>query len=108
MKSGVIPINPTIIRVMRVLRIARGMHPVPHSPRHHLIPNDPTVLKLLKMAKGIRALLDTVVQALPQVGNLGLLFFLLFFIFAALGVELFGRLGGCQMLNIDGGLILIR
>lgn len=27
-----------------------------------------------------------------QVGNLGLLFFLLFFIFAALGVELFGRL----------------
>lgn len=45
------------------------------------------------MAKGIRALLDTVMQALPQVGNLGLLFFLLFFIFAALGVELFGRLG---------------
>ena len=38
------------------------------------------------------AVLDTVVQALPQVGNLGLLFFLLFFIFAALGVELFGKL----------------
>jgi len=44
------------------------------------------------MASGIRALLDTVVQALPQVGNLGLLFFLLFFIFSALGVELFGRM----------------
>ncbi|CAF0780786.1 unnamed protein product [Rotaria sp. Silwood1] len=74
MKSGqVLPINPTLIRVMRVLRIAR-------------------VLKLLKMATGIRALLDTVIQALPQVGNLGLLFFLLFFIFAALGVELFGKL----------------
>lgn len=29
----------------------------------------------------------------PQVGNLGLLFMLLFFIYAALGVELFGRLG---------------
>lgn len=28
------------------------------------------VLKLLKMAKGIRSLLDTVIQALPQVGNL--------------------------------------
>lgn len=27
----------------------------------------PTVLKLLKMATGMRALLDTVVQALPQV-----------------------------------------
>ncbi|CAF3704659.1 unnamed protein product [Adineta steineri] len=74
MKSGhILPINPTLIRVMRVMRIAR-------------------VLKLLKMAKGIRALLDTVIQALPQVGNLGLLFFLLFFIFAALGVELFGKL----------------
>ncbi|XP_072167756.1 voltage-dependent T-type calcium channel subunit alpha-1H-like [Diadema setosum] len=73
MESDIIPINPTIIRIMRVLRIAR-------------------VLKLLKMAKGIRALLETVFLALPQVGNLGLLFFLLFFIFAALGVELFGRL----------------
>jgi len=54
------------------------------------------------MAKGIRALLDTVMQALPQVGNLGLLFFLLFFIFAALGVELFGRLGKfkCFITNV--------
>lgn len=84
------------------------------------------VLKLLKMATGMRALLDTVVQALPQVslftgcfsvfcqmilhipqmmlcwcgfscifqvGNLGLLFMLLFFIYAALGVELLGKLG---------------
>ncbi|XP_050174883.1 voltage-dependent T-type calcium channel subunit alpha-1G isoform X10 [Myiozetetes cayanensis] len=68
-----LPINPTIIPIMRVLRIAR-------------------VLKLLKMAVGMRALLDTVMQALPQVGNLGLLFMLLFFIFAALGVELFGDL----------------
>uniref|UniRef100_A0A4W5NSF4 Calcium channel, voltage-dependent, T type, alpha 1G subunit n=1 Tax=Hucho hucho TaxID=62062 RepID=A0A4W5NSF4_9TELE len=51
-----------------------------------------SVLKLLKMAVGMRALLDTVMQALPQVGNLGLLFMLLFFIFAALGVELFGDL----------------
>ncbi|CAF3878505.1 unnamed protein product [Rotaria sp. Silwood1] len=31
------------------------------------------VLKLLKMAKGIRALLDTVIQALSQVGNLDVL-----------------------------------
>ncbi|XP_078136114.1 voltage-dependent T-type calcium channel subunit alpha-1G [Sander vitreus] len=71
--GNTLPINPTIIRIMRVLRIAR-------------------VLKLLKMAVGMRALLDTVMQALPQVGNLGLLFMLLFFIFAALGVELFGDL----------------
>lgn len=63
--------NPSIIRVMRLLRIAR-------------------VLKLLKMASGVRKLLETVIEALPQVGNLGLLFLLLFFVFAALGVELFG------------------
>jgi hypothetical protein len=36
-----------------------------------------------------------IVDWLPvcQVGNLGLLFMLLFFIYAALGVELFGELG---------------
>ncbi|XP_017551399.2 voltage-dependent T-type calcium channel subunit alpha-1G isoform X7 [Pygocentrus nattereri] len=78
-----LPINPTIIRIMRVLRIAR-------------------VLKLLKMAVGMRALLDTVIQALPQVGNLGLLFMLLFFIFAALGVELFGDLICDEMHPCEG------
>uniref|UniRef100_A0A452RC35 Calcium voltage-gated channel subunit alpha1 H n=1 Tax=Ursus americanus TaxID=9643 RepID=A0A452RC35_URSAM len=52
--NAALPINPTIIRIMRVLRIARGRR--------------------------------------PPVGNLGLLFMLLFFIYAALGVELFGRL----------------
>jgi len=55
------------------------------------------VLKLLKLARSVRALLDTVMQALPEVGNLGLLFFLLFYIFAALGVELFGRVGERQL-----------
>ncbi len=48
------------------------------------------------MARSVRALLDTVMQALPEVGNLGLLFFLLFYIFAALGVELFGKVGKDQ------------
>jgi len=65
------------------------------------------VLKLLKMAQSVRTLLDTVVQALPEVSNLGLLFFLLFFIFAALGVELFGRVGACcsppVLLTLPGG-----
>uniref|UniRef100_A0A6Q2XVF4 Voltage-dependent T-type calcium channel subunit alpha n=1 Tax=Esox lucius TaxID=8010 RepID=A0A6Q2XVF4_ESOLU len=57
--NNFLPINPTIIRIMRVLRIARG--------RHTLCPHG--------------------------VGNLGLLFVLLFFIYAALGVELFGKMG---------------
>lgn len=45
------------------------------------------------MAKGIRPLLETIRTALPQVSNLACLFLLLFLIFAALGVELFGHLG---------------
>ncbi|CAF3798273.1 unnamed protein product, partial [Rotaria sordida] len=69
----ILPINPILIRVTRIFRITR-------------------VLKLLKIATGVRALLDTVVHSLPQIGNLGLLFFLFFFIFATLGVELFGKL----------------
>lgn len=67
------PIDPTLIRVIRVIRIAR-------------------VLKLLKTARGIRNLLATVGESLPQVGNLALLFGLIFFIFSTLGVELFGKL----------------
>ena len=67
MKSGqVLPINPTLIRVMRVMRIARGRNFSIDERFYSII----LVLKLLKMAKGIRALLDTVFQALPQVGNL--------------------------------------
>uniref|UniRef100_A0A8C4VKV3 Calcium voltage-gated channel subunit alpha1 I n=1 Tax=Gopherus evgoodei TaxID=1825980 RepID=A0A8C4VKV3_9SAUR len=57
--NAALPINPTIIRIMRVLRIARGER-------------------------------DTGGRC--GVGNLGLLFMLLFFIYAALGVELFGKL----------------
>lgn len=38
-----------------------------------------------------------------QVGNLGLLFMLLFFIFAALGVELFGDLGESSSASGRGG-----
>lgn len=76
--SAALPINPTIIRIMRVLRIARGR--CPHSWVRRGEPAQPhpgptnaqlsaAVLKLLKMATGMRALLDTVVQALPQVGG---------------------------------------
>ncbi|XP_034538500.1 voltage-dependent T-type calcium channel subunit alpha-1H-like isoform X1 [Notolabrus celidotus] len=63
------PINPSILRVCRVLRLAQ-------------------VLK----AKKIRVLLNTVIKTLLQVENICLLFMFFFFIYAALGVELFGRL----------------
>ncbi|GIX95914.1 voltage-dependent T-type calcium channel subunit alpha-1G [Caerostris extrusa] len=71
--TEVIPINPTIIRVMRVLRIAR-------------------VLKLLKMAKGIPSPTRHSYAGLASSRQPRPTLFLLFFIFAALGVELFGRL----------------
>lgn len=73
-----LPINPTIIRIMRVLRITRGMHthtcmrPVRQKYTETraiwlMLTCNVLVLKLLKMATGMRALLDTVIQALPQV-----------------------------------------
>jgi len=66
-------INPAFIRVLRVFRIAR-------------------VIKLLKSAKGLQALLETVIKSLSQVASVGMLLFLFFFIYAAAGVEMFGRL----------------
>lgn len=98
--SAALPINPTIIRIMRVLRIARGTSRSPQTRTRIPAGSAPetraethlwltssvvlkrahvklfftlcccSVLKLLKMATGMRALLDTVVQALPQVNPL--------------------------------------
>ncbi|PWA21599.1 hypothetical protein CCH79_00003483 [Gambusia affinis] len=72
-----LPINPTIIRIMRVLRIARG-------PSRARVEGEPT--------RWHRETHSADKQSTSKVGNLGLLFMLLFFIFAALGVELFGDL----------------
>ncbi|XP_047423804.1 voltage-dependent T-type calcium channel subunit alpha-1H-like [Mugil cephalus] len=63
------PINPSILRVCRLLRLAQ-------------------VVKTTK----IRTLCLTISKTLTQVGNICLLFLFCFFIFAALGVELFGKL----------------
>ncbi|XP_040894614.1 voltage-dependent T-type calcium channel subunit alpha-1H-like [Toxotes jaculatrix] len=64
-----VPFNLTILRVCRVLRLAQ-------------------VLK----AKRIRVLLKMLIKTLSQVGNICLLFTFFFFIYAAMGVELFGKL----------------
>ncbi|KAI3360033.1 hypothetical protein L3Q82_014365, partial [Scortum barcoo] len=107
--SAALPINPTIIiRIMRVLRIVHRATPkqimfLRHMGWRRTVIVLYRLLKLLKMATGMRSLLDTVMQALPQVGNLGLLFMLLFFIYAALGVELFGKLA-CSDNNPCEGL----
>merc|ERR1711988_154132 len=76
------PIDPGILKILRILRVAR-------------------ILKLLKSAKDLVILLTTVSRSLAQVGNLGLLLMLLFFIYAALGIELFGRLA-CTGDNWNG------
>ncbi|KAL2101390.1 hypothetical protein ACEWY4_003151 [Coilia grayii] len=91
--SAALPINPTIIRIMRVLRIARGKalvlsttHAVPPAHQHDAKP--PAQHPLIPVVQCCPCL----VNAIDYVGNLGLLFMLLFFIYAALGVELFGEL----------------
>ncbi|XP_070698552.1 voltage-dependent T-type calcium channel subunit alpha-1I-like [Pempheris klunzingeri] len=61
--------NPSILRVLRVLRLANVLR-----------------------AKKIRVLLKTIIKTLAHVGSMCLLFMFFFFIYAALGVELFGRL----------------
>lgn len=66
-----IPINPTLIRAARVFRIARAF-------------------KLLKSAEGIRHLIDTIAKAIPHVMYLSALFLLLFFVYAALALQLYG------------------
>jgi len=78
-----VPIDPGILKILRILRVAR-------------------ILKLLKSAKELVILLNTVARSLAQVGNLGLLLFLLFFIYAALGIELFGRLACTANHGCDG------
>lgn len=45
MKTNVIPINPTIIRVMRVLRIARGKKPVVRQLYHLMIKLEQTHIR---------------------------------------------------------------
>ncbi|KFP04777.1 Voltage-dependent T-type calcium channel subunit alpha-1I, partial [Calypte anna] len=90
--NAALPINPTIIRIMRVLRIARGVRKHYPTSQH------------MQMKSSSPAIHITVLSLLfPEVGNLGLLFMLLFFIYAALGVELFGKLD-CSEENPCEGL----
>uniref|UniRef100_A0A671SY99 Voltage-dependent T-type calcium channel subunit alpha-1I-like n=1 Tax=Sinocyclocheilus anshuiensis TaxID=1608454 RepID=A0A671SY99_9TELE len=51
------------------------------------LPINPTIIRIMRVLRIARVLIGVF-----QVGNLGLLFMLLFFIYAALGVELFGEL----------------
>ena len=64
------PISPTLLRVIRVFRVGR-------------------VLRLVKSAKGIRTLLFSLAVSLPALFNIGLLLFLVMFIYAIFGMNFF-------------------
>merc|ERR1719482_1822694 len=53
-------------------------------------------------AEDLRKLLTTVANSLSQAGNLGQLMFLLYFICACLGIELFGRLACTEANPCEG------
>ena len=62
--------SPTILRVVRVVRVGR-------------------VLRLVKGARGIRTLLFALVISIPALLNIGLLLFLVMFIYAIFGMNFF-------------------
>lgn len=62
--------SPTLFRVIRLFRIGR-------------------ILRLIKSAKGIRTLLFALIMSLPALFNIGLLLFLVMFIYAIFGMSNF-------------------
>lgn len=65
-----LPISPTMLRVVRVFRVGR-------------------VLRLVKSAKGIRTLLFSLAVSMPALFNIGLLLFLIMFIYSIVGMSAF-------------------
>ncbi|CAM1295429.1 Uncharacterised protein r2_g457 [Pycnogonum litorale] len=65
-------ISPTLLRVVRVFRIGR-------------------ILRLIKAASGIRKLLFALMISIPALINIGMLLFLIMFIYALIGMGLFGH-----------------
>ena len=50
------------------------------------------LFKIIKASRGLRTLVNAFVGALPAMFNVGLLFFIMIFIAAILGMDLFGTL----------------
>lgn len=68
----VLHLSPTVLRIVRVVRVGR-------------------VLRLVKGAKGIRTLLFSLLVSLPALFNIGLLLFLVMFIYATFGMAFFSK-----------------
>ena len=67
----------TIINIFRVLRIVR-------------------IFRLLNFLQGLKKLLNTLLLALPPLANIVALTLLIYFVFAIIGMALFGGLRGCN------------
>uniref|UniRef100_A0A3Q3QHN2 Sodium channel protein n=1 Tax=Monopterus albus TaxID=43700 RepID=A0A3Q3QHN2_MONAL len=86
-------VSPTLFRVIRLARIGR-------------------ILRLIKGAKGIRTLLFALMMSLPALFNIGLLLFLIMFIFSIFGMSNFAYVkkeaGIDDILNFEtfGGSII--
>uniref|UniRef100_A0A8C6J0X2 Sodium channel protein n=1 Tax=Melopsittacus undulatus TaxID=13146 RepID=A0A8C6J0X2_MELUD len=66
--------SPTVLRIFRLARIGR-------------------ILRLIRQARGIRALLFALLMSLPALFNIGLLLFLVMFIYAVVGMTNFACVG---------------
>ena len=71
-----------VASVLRILRIAR-------------------VFRLVRNLKGLRMLFNTLIMSLPGLLNIGALLFLLCFVYAILGMNLFGKVKFGENLNAD-------
>ena len=80
--AGGLFLSPTTLRILRFFRIVR-------------------LLKLIKVAPGIKRLLSTVVASAPALGNVGVLVLLVLYIYAVLGIELFGHVAHGEFINED-------
>ncbi|XP_004614619.3 sodium channel protein type 11 subunit alpha [Sorex araneus] len=67
-----IPFPPTLFRIVRLARIGR-------------------ILRLVRAARGIRTLLFALMMSLPSLFNIGLLLFLVMFIYAIFGMKCFSK-----------------
>ncbi|XP_003505988.1 sodium channel protein type 11 subunit alpha [Cricetulus griseus] len=67
-----VPFPPTLFRIVRLARIGR-------------------ILRLVRAARGIRTLLFALMMSLPSLFNIGLLLFLVMFIYAIFGMNCFSK-----------------
>lgn len=97
------PISPTLLRVVRVFRLGRVLRLVKVSRLNKL--NQPISLLIVALsvrrqaAKGIRKLLFALIVSLPALFNIGALLALITFIYAIIGMALFGHVIHSGALN---------